>query len=827
MPRRPLFRELAIMNAESLAEGGPPPVHLLEGRSANRALIALRVVHTILRSATDEARLLQDVCAALVATAGYRFGSIHYADDDCRVLRPVASSGLLPREVEAEGELLDVGGAAGGEGVREALLAGRSFVAPASHRAPASVATAGWIGGCPPFIAVLPMPHNTTVLGALLIATDCADGFSAEALELLQEAANGLAYGIGALRRALLHAEAEAALHRVNRARKTLSAVNRALVRATDERALVEDICRIIVDDGGYRYAWVGYAQHDDAKSVQVMAHHGVDRAYLEGLRVTWGEGERGRGATGMAIRSGKPSIGRNLLHDPDLAPWRDEALKRGFAAISAFPLRLGDEVLGNLSISATEADAFDAAETDLLGELADDLAFGIATLRLHQRSREAQETIKRMAEQDALTGLSNRWRLRMRLGAEIDAAKARSRPLALLMLGVDHFQEINETLGYQQGDAMLCEITARISKVIPDTANIARVGESEFAILLPRADAAAASRIAQRLLTELLEPVAIGEIMLDAGGSVGIAVFPGHGDEADVLIRRANVAMHQARQQGQGHTLYTGGRDRECAQRLALIGDLHRAIENGEMRLYCQPKARFSTGELCGVEALVRWEHPQRGTLWPADFIGLAEHSGLISPLTDWVMQAAFRQSYVWREAGLFMPVAVNLSARDLRDPKLIERVRNHFATWGADPEGVQFELTESALMQDPQGSLESLQRLKDLGSELFIDDFGTGYSSLAYLQKLPVDAIKIDKSFVQDMLSNSDSAVIVRSTIDLAHDLELEVVAEGVEQRADWDHLSARGCDVAQGYVISRPILAEAFSEWQSSRTLHPRPH
>ncbi|NMG73465.1 bifunctional diguanylate cyclase/phosphodiesterase [Aromatoleum diolicum] len=816
------------MNAKLSAKGGPPAVPLLEGRSANRALVALRVVHATLRAVTDEARLLQDICKAVIATAGYRFAAIHYADAECRTLRSVASSGLAP-DNRAERGLLELGSEPEAEPLRDAIRAGRPFVVPGAADAgdPDAADSADRPTGGPPFVAVLPLASRIKVPGVLLIATDCADGFSPEAIDLLQEAADGLAYGIAALRRALRHAEAEKALQRVNRARKTLSAVNRSLVRATEERALLEDICRIIVEEGGYRLAWVGYVQHDEAKSIAVMAHCGIDREFLDAQGLTWGEGERGRGATGVAIRTGHPNIGRIARDDPDFAPWRKEDLRRGLLAFSAFPLRLGDEILGNLTIAAGEPDAFDEAEADLLGELADDLAFGIATLRLHQKSREAQETIKRMAEQDSLTGLPNRWRLRMRLAAEIDAAKSCSGPLALLILGVDHFQEINETLGYQQGDAMLCEITARIGKVIPDSANIARVGESEFAIMLPHADAAAASRTAQRLLLELLEPVAIGEIMLDAGGSIGIAVFPGHGNEPDVLIRRANVAMHQARHQGHGHAIYTGGRDRECAQRLALIGDLHRAIDQGQMRLYCQPKVRFSNGAVCGVEALVRWEHPQRGTLWPSDFIGLAEHSGLISPLTDWVMQAAFRQSYVWRESGLIMPVAVNLSARDLRDPKLIERVRNHFATWGVDPESVQFELTESALMQDPQGSYDSLRRLKDLGSDLFIDDFGTGYSSLAYLQKLPVDAIKIDKSFVEDMLSNSDSAVIVRSTIDLAHDLDLEVVAEGVENRAGWEHLSAQGCDVAQGYIISEPLLAESFAKWKWVGTADPGVH
>ena len=816
------------MNGRVRSKGHKAAVLVAEQQSARQALLALRAIHLALRQAIKEEELVTKACKALVETAGYRFAAVHYADVECRALQSVASCGLLP-DNQGECELLDPDEATGAASIRDAIRDGRSFVIRGCE---GDVDTAyaerpERPAGYPPFIAVLPLPSCTKVPGALLVATGCLDGFGPEAIELLQECADCIAYGVVALRRAKCHAEAEKALLRVNRARKTLSAVNRTLVRTSEEHELLEDICRIIVEEGGYRFAWVGYAQHDEAKSVAAQAFCGIDRAFLDSHGLTWADTERGRGATGVAIRTGQPSIGRVTRDDPGLAPWREEDLRRGFRAFSAFPLRVDDEIIGNLTIAAGEVDAFDAAEVDLLSELADDLAFGIATLRMHRKNREAQDTIKRLAEEDALTGLPNRWRLRMRLASEIEAAKAWSAPLALLVLGVNHFREINETLGYQQGDAMLCEIAARIRKVIQDPANIARVGESEFAILLQRADAAAASRTAQRLLLELLEPVAVGEITLDAGASIGIAVFPGHGNEPDVLIRRANVAMHQARQQGHGVALYTGGRDRECAQRLALIGDLHRAIDRGEMRLYCQPKARFSNRSICGVEALVRWEHPQRGTLWPGDFIGLAEYSGLISPLTDWVLQAAFRQSYVWREAGLVMPVAINLSARDLRDPKLVERIRNHFATWGADPATVQFELTESSLMQDPQGSLDTLYRLKDLGIDLFIDDFGTGYSSLAYLQKLPVDAIKIDKSFVHDMLSDNDSAVIVRSTIDLAHDLDLEVVAEGVEDSAGWEHLSAQGCDIAQGYVISKPILAEVFAGWRWAGAADPGLH
>lgn len=795
----------------------------------SRGLVVLRSVHAAIVAADGEGPLLQDVCRALVDVAGYPSAWVGYLALDGTGLQEAAHYPEDAGGVEwIESALTDCPGAEGHIG--GLLRPGRPWIVtrPSGQGGTTCgepTALPGVTDAGVPMLAALPLVNGAEVIGVLLVWAAEAGPFDEFELELLGEAAGILAYGIASRRTAALHARTEDELRRVNRARKTLSAVNRTLVRAADEQTLLGEICRIVVEEGGYRYAWVGYAQHDEDRGVQVMAHVGVERSHLESLRLTWADDERGRSATGLAIRTGQPSVGRNLLKDPDLRPWRDEALRRGYAAISAFPLRVGGEVVGNLSIAAADPDAFDAGEADLLGELADDLAFGIETLRNRERGLEAEAAIKRMAEQDSLTGLPNRWRLRMQLDEEIELAKAGHRPLALLMLGIDHFQEINETLGYHQGDAMLCEVAARVARVVPDTLNIARMGEAEFAILLPNSDAGIASRTAQRILTEMFDPVAIGEVMLDAGGSIGIAVFPGHGTEADTLVRRANVAMHQARKHGHGQALYTGGRDQECARRLALIGDLHRAIDGNELRLYCQPKVRFSNREVCGVEALVRWEHPQLGMLWPDEFIGLAEHSGLISPLTDWVMQAAFRQSYVWRQDGLRLPLAVNLSARDLRDHKLVERVRNLLATWGGEPEGVQFELTESALMQDPAGGLESMRRLKDLGIELFIDDFGTGYSSLAYLQKLPVDAIKIDRSFVHDMLSDNDSAVIVRSTIDLAHDLDLEVVAEGVEDRAGWSHLAAQGCDVAQGYVVSQPIPAEEYVDWRTDGSFEAR--
>nr|NMF96997.1 EAL domain-containing protein [Aromatoleum toluolicum] len=768
----------------------------------------LRSVTSLLAVASDERSLLQKVCAAVVDVAGYRCAWVGYLDPGQGALRAVAvwGSGRL-----ADGRLDVV--AVGGPSLAAALKT--KVHLPVLDGSPACTRLPG-AGGGP--LAIIPLRNDSKPLGALLVQEGGTSALDEAELALLHEAGRILAYGIAALRSAAERARAEAELARIDRARRTLSAANRTLVRASAEQALLDELCRVCVEEGGYRDAWVAYLRHDEDKSVEVMAQFGVERAYLESLRCSWGPGASGRGAVGKAIRSGQPSVGRHIAEDPDLAPWRDEALRRGIAAVSAFPLRVDGAIIGTLGLHAADPDAFDAAEEALLSELADDLAFGIETLRTRARSREAEAAIKRLAEHDALTGLPNRWRLRKRLEDEIAAAKRTHRPLALLMLGIDQFQEVNETLGYEHGDRVLSEIAARLAGVEGDCEHIARMGEAEFAILLPDGDAASASRTARQILTTLLEPVEVGDVLLDAGGSIGIAVFPGHGTEPDVLIRRANVAMHQAREQGHGMALYTGGRDQECARRLALIGDLHRAIERNELRLYCQPKVRIAGGETCGAEALVRWDHPRLGLIQPGEFIALAERTGLIGPLTDWVMRAAFRQGYMWRDAGVRVPLAVNVSARDLRDPRLVERVSNLMATWGGEPDAVQFELTESALMHDPQGCLESMRRLKDLGIKLFIDDFGTGYSSLAYLQKFPVDAIKIDQSFVRDMLADTDSAVIVRSTIDLAHDLALEVVAEGVEDRLRWDLLAEEGCDIAQGYFVSEPFPADTYLAWRA---------
>jgi diguanylate cyclase len=617
---------------------------------------------------------------------------------------------------------------------------------------------------------------------------------------------------------------------RVNRALRTISAGNRTLLHASDEQALLHSMCQLIVDQGGYRMAVVGFAGQNVGKSIRwmtmVTAEKGVQR--MDRAPFTWADTELGRTATCTAIRTGKRCVGRRILTDPAFAgpaydQLRADAIARGYAAISAFPLRINGQVIGALAMAAEDADAFDDEEVSLLDELAADLEYGLGYLRMAIQNREAQAMLARAANYDVLTGLPNRSLLLERLQNALQHADANGGEVALLHLEISRFDEINKVLGYHAAEHLLQELGRRVAHCISTQEFLARVGQAKFAVLAPQGGAGHATQVAQRLSAALKEPVDVDGLMLDPQVGIGIALYPTHATEPEVLLRRADAAILNARTARGGYAMYTSGQEQEFTRRLALMADLRQAIEHDELQLYCQPKVSMPSGVVCGAEALVRWHHPVLGMLPTIDFIHLAEQSGLITPLTHWVLDAALRQSHAWHNAGLDRAMSINLSAHDLHDKGLIERLRGLFSKWSIPPEMIQFELTESALMVDPDGALETLTRLKGLGVELYIDDFGAGYSSLSYLQKLPVDWIKVDQSFVTPMTSNSDSAVIVRSTIELGHNLDLKVVAEGVESEAVWNSLAELGCDVAQGYFISTPMPAEQMKDWEGRRALH----
>jgi diguanylate cyclase (GGDEF)-like protein len=438
---------------------------------------------------------------------------------------------------------------------------------------------------------------------------------------------------------------------------------------------------------------------------------------------------------------------------------------------------------------------------------------------------KQAEAALEHQALHDALTDLPNRVLLHDRLQLAIRAAQRDGTAVALLVMDLDRFKEVNDTFGHHTGDLLLEQLGDRLGSVLRGSDTIARLGGDEFAVLLPTATVDDARHIAGRLLEVLDEPFALGGLQLEIDASIGIALSPDHGTDADTLLRRADVAMYVAKRGNTGHELYTEEQDQHSPTRLAMVGELRRAIDQNELSLYFQPKVSLLHGNVECVEALVRWQHPRQGLLGADEFVPIAEQTGLIRPLASWVLEAALRQCNRWRQEGLDLAIAVNLSMRNLHDPEVADMIRKLLARWGIPAARLVIEITESSLMADAARAMEVLGRLRGMGVGISIDDFGTGYSSLAYLKRLPVDELKIDKSFVAHMARDENDAAIVRSTIGLAHDLGLSVVAEGIEDQETWDLLTALGCDVAQGYFISRPLPAAALGEWLKTGRWLPR--
>ena len=434
----------------------------------------------------------------------------------------------------------------------------------------------------------------------------------------------------------------------------------------------------------------------------------------------------------------------------------------------------------------------------------------------MRQQVQARQTALEYHALHDSLTNLGNRNRLTEHLTQAIKIANRESSNLALLMLDLNQFKEVNDTLGHPTGDQLLIEVGIRLSGLLRDTDTIARLGGDEFAILLPTAQEAHAIKIASKIATALTHPFNLDKQQLYTSASVGITIYPQHGVDARVLIQHADIAMYQAKHHKTGLAVYDTEQDQHSLQRLGLMADLRNALKQDKLDVFYQPQVTLANGMTIGMEALLRWNHPEHGYIPPEEIIRLAEQTGLIHEVAVWVLTHAVKQTKEWMDAGFDLMVAVNLSAQNLEDDRIVGQVRslldaNHFPA-----SHLTLEITENAMMANPDRAVGILTQLDNMGVSISVDDFGTGFSSLSYLKRLPVHELKIDKSFVTDMSNDDNDAVIVRSTIDLAHNLGLTVVAEGVEDQDTWDLLEILRCDTAQGYFLSRPLPKTEFLAW-----------
>jgi len=597
--------------------------------------------------------------------------------------------------------------------------------------------------------------------------------------------------------------------------------------------------------DGSARTGALERAQHEGAVGARLLGAENL-RA---GLMGTQSAAQRRRLARGFKLLASDGEVfsvalidrrrrvvqaaDRTLVGSRPRSPLLEAALegKPSAGAVGENEVDIFDPVLGpdgrplgalRVRMSASAIDATVADQTGplylILGLGLGALCLGLGLVLREARQRMAKEASRkeRQALSDALTGLPNRTLFNELLEKAL-AECPRNKRVGVLLMDLDRFKEINDSLGHFNGDRVIERVGDRLKIIVREGDTVARLGGDEFAMLLPNiSDADAATAAAQRVHKTLEEPFTAGGLALRVEASVGIALYPDHGDKGGKLMRAADVAMYASKKGHLGHAIYSPEQQHYSPARLGLVAQLDRAMAQGELVLHYQPKARFDNGVVEGAEALVRWQHPERGMLLPAEFIPVTEHTSMIRPVTIYLLEMALEQGMVWRRNGIELRLAVNLSPQILLDLELPKEIQKMLSRVGAPANSLELEVTESAIIYDPRRAQIVLEGLSDMGLRIAIDDFGTGYSSLTSLKNLPVSTIKIDKSFVMAMDDDNSDAAIVKSTIQLGRNLGLEVVAEGVETPNAWARLADMGCDLAQGYYLSRALDGSRFMGW-----------
>jgi len=588
---------------------------------------------------------------------------------------------------------------------------------------------------------------------------------------------------------------------RLNRIYAVLSGINAAIVRMRDRQELFHEACRIAIENGKFRMAWLGVVDRE-AMKVKPVAWAGdvrgfFDSAPLAVLEATPG----GHGLAGRAIRDMRPMVSNDVQNDPQRLMKR-ECAERGINSLAVLPLIVGVRAVGVLSLYAADAGFFDEEEMRLLIDLAGDISFALEHI-------EKEEQVRYLAYYDSLTGLANRTLFLERLAQYVSTASREQQQLALIIVDIERFKTINDAFGRQVGDALLKQVAGRLLEVAGDANHVARVGADHFAVLVP--DAKVEENLIRRLELGRQRvdgaPYAVHGVELRISTRAGVAWFPSDGKDAETLYRNAEAALKKS-SSGDRYLFYTKQMTERIAEKLALENKLRQALEKDEFVLYYQPKVDVDTRHMVSAEALIRWRSPELGLVPPLQFIPLLEETGLILQVGAWALKRASLDHRGWVGQALKAPrIAVNVSPIQLRQRDFVDVLKEALID-GVAPPGIDLEITETLVMEDIQANIEKLTSVRALGVNIAIDDFGTGYSSLGYLAKLPVQSLKIDRSFIIAMVDDPDTMTLVKTIISLAHSLRLKVVAEGVDSEDQAKHLRLLRCDEMQGYLFSRPL-------------------
>ena len=598
-------------------------------------------------------------------------------------------------------------------------------------------------------------------------------------------------------------------IERLTRIYAVLSGINSAIVRIHDRQTLFEEAVRIAVEHGQFEMAWVLRIEPGTMKVTPVSWSGAEDDVvFTKEMIQRSGVVAVSTGTVGRSVRERRPVYCNDFKEETEtgLGLARKELLQRGYRSVISLPLLPGGDCFGVMVLYTKEPDVFDEQELRLLTELASDISFGLEYIN-------KEEQANYLAYHDPLTGLGNRVMLHERLGLLIDEAARERRHLALALLDIDRFKFINNTLGRNVGDALLRHVAERLTGTVGDPGRLARIGADQFAVIVPDVRHAnhAARLVEDQLLRCFDDPFRLGDQELRVVGKAGIALYPEDGTDADTLFRNAEAAVKKAKNSGDRYLFYTQQMMEKVAEKLALENELRRALEKEEFVLHYQPKVELSTGRITGVEALIRWQHPERGLVPPMEFIPLLEETGLILEVGEWALDRAASDYREWRGHDLVPPrIAVNVSTIQLKQKHFVERAEQAIGKHG-DNVALDLEITESTIMENMEEGMSKLLQLKLAGLGIVVDDFGTGYSSLSYIAQMPINSLKIDRSFIVGMTTSLQSRLIVSTIISLAHALSLKVVAEGVDSEDKLQVLRELECDEVQGFLFSKPIPSD----------------
>ncbi|MES2116137.1 MAG: EAL domain-containing protein [Pseudomonadota bacterium] len=606
-----------------------------------------------------------------------------------------------------------------------------------------------------------------------------------------------------------VHMEQERKIARLGRVSLVLSSINSAIVRLRERDALFEEVCRVAVEEGGYSLACIGLID-PVTQDGRVVAWRGGRAGAADQIRLTARAGMPDSERPGsVAVRERRAVICNDIRTDAAVAPLREMLLGCGHLSLAALPLLLGQRAAGVLLLFGGEANRFDADELKLLDEVAGDIAFGMDSIA-------KTEQLSYVAYHDLLTGLPNKTLFYERLGQCLGEGGAGAAHVAVILVDLVRFSSLNDVYGRHGGDAILRELAGRLQASLGESGRLARTAGDTFALFVPELHNVADSvELLERQIFAVLEqPLSMQDQMVDLSARAGLAMYPQDGSDAETLFKHAEFALKRAKSTNERYLFYSAPMNASIALRLRLEHELRAAVSGRQFEVYYQPRVDLVSGRIVSAEALIRWQHPQRGLVCPAEFIPLAEETTLILPIGAWVIDAVCEQQAAWRAQQVkIVPVAVNLSAIQFKKRQALDTIRDALARWALEPAYLEFELTESILMDDPATAAVSLLALKEIGGALALDDFGTGYSSLAYLKRFPFDIVKIDRAFVTDITRSREDAAIATAVITMAHSLNMRVVAEGVETEAQLRYLRRLRCDELQGYYFSPPVPAAAF--------------